>query len=60
MGSVAYDLIRNPTVLSILFCPEVHKIQFDAPKFHLGRLEVFGLVGVSFHSYRVPDGFILV
>ena len=58
--NVAYDLVRDPTVLGVLFRPEVHKIQFDPPKFHLGRLEVFRLVGVGFHSYRVPDGFIFV
>ena len=57
---VAYDLVRDPTVLGVFFGPEVYKIQFDIPKFHLGRFEVLGLVGVSFHSYWVLDNFVLV
>jgi len=58
--NVAYDLIRDPAVLGVFFCPEIHKIQFNIPKFHFCRLEMLGLVGVSLHSYRVLNEFILV
>lgn len=60
MEKVAYDLVWDPTILGVFFRPEVHEVQLNTPKFHLGCLEVLGLVGVGFHSYRIPNQFILV
>lgn len=57
---VSYDLVRDPAVLRVFFCPEVHKIQFGIPKFYLGCLKVLRLIRIRFHSYWVPDNFILV
>ena len=58
--NVAYDLVRDPTVLGVFFCPEVDKIQFNIPELHLGCRKMLGLVGVSFHGYRIFDELILV
>jgi len=60
LEDVAYDLVRDPAVLGVFFCPEVHKIQLNTPKFHLGCLKVLGLVWIGFHGYRISDELVSV
>jgi hypothetical protein len=58
--SAAHDLVWDPAFFGVFFCPEVHEIQFNIPKFHLRRFEMLGLVGVGFHNYRILNEFVLV
>lgn len=54
-GSAAYDLVWDPAIFGVFFCPEIHEIQFDTPELHLCRLEMLRLIRIGFDSYRIFD-----
>ena len=55
-----YDFSRNPTILRVLFTPQVHKVQIDVEQRCSRCLQMFGLIWVALDLGDLVHGHMLL